>query len=338
MSDQLPLLSGDSTIGAWLAHPVGARIIGGIASQAGMDEKAVALMRNLPIERFINAAGSAPDGLLEGLVGQANGGRSPEEGEQVSGTGWTESITRERFGGRTVIVTGAASGIGRAVASRVAREGGHVVAVDLSAERLATLTDSLPGLAITPVSADITSSDGIANIIAAADGRVDALANVAGLLDDFSPVHEVSDAVLERVFNVNVFGVIRLTRAVVPLMMAQKRGSIVNIASEAALRGSSAGVAYTASKTAVIGLTRSTAFMYEQYGIRSNAVAPGGTLTGMRSTGANPFGKARLDTHVADVPIALPEALAASITFLLSDDGININGAILPSDGGESVF
>lgn len=145
-----------------------------------------------------------------------------------------------------------------------------------------------------------------------------------------APIHEVSDAVLERVFNVNVFGLIRLTRAVVPLMMERRHGSIVNIASEAALRGSSAGLAYTASKNAVIGITKNTAFMYEQYGIRVNAVAPGGTLTGMRPGTTSEFGQVRLNSNVADVPIALPEALAAPITFLLSDDGVNVSGAVPP--------
>ncbi|GAA2971519.1 NAD(P)-dependent dehydrogenase (short-subunit alcohol dehydrogenase family) [Microbacterium terrae] len=157
-------------------------------------------------------------------------------------------------------------------------------------------------------------------------------------MDDFSPIHEVSDETLERVFNVNVFGLIKLTRAVVPFMIEHGHGSIVNIASEAALRGSSAGLAYTASKNAVVGVTKNTAYMYEQHNIRVNAVAPGGTLTGMRPGKVSAFGQTRLDEHVADAPLALPEALAASITFLLSRDGININGAVLPSDGGESVY
>lgn len=176
---------------------------------------------------------------------------------------WTERITGGRFDGKTIIVTGAASGIGRAVASRIAREGGRVVAVDLSAEKLADFAGTFPDGSIVPVAGDITSADDIARIVATAGERIDGLANVAGLLDDFSPIHEVSDEVLERVFNVNVFGLIRLTRAVVPFMLAQKSGSIVNIASEAAIRGSSAGLAYTASKNAVMGITKNSAYMYQ---------------------------------------------------------------------------
>ena len=330
----LPTLTADSTIGTWLAHPAGARIVQGIAAQAGMDDSALRLMRNIPIGRLLEAA---PDGAADALVQQVNDGRVPEPHE-ASGAAWQERVTPGRFDGRTLIVTGAASGIGRAVASRVAREGGRVVAVDISKESLDAFAAESDELQIVPVAADITSPAGIDAIVAACDERIDGLANVAGLLDDFSPIHEVPDAVLQRVFDVNVFGLIRLTRAVVPVMMAAGRGSIVNIASEAALRGSSAGLAYTASKSAVLGITRSSAFMYEQHGIRVNAVAPGGTLTGMRPGATSGFGKQRLDSHIADVPIALPEALAASITFLLSDDGVNVNGAILPSDGGESVF
>lgn len=337
MTDENTALTANSTIGAWLQHPVGEKIIRGIAAQAGMDDHALAVLRKVPLGLLIASSGNTPEGLIDSLVAQANDGRVPSD-DEAAGLAWVEKITPRRFAGKTVIVTGAASGIGRAVASRVGREGGRVIAVDISADRLNGLASELSGFDLRLVAGDITSEDGIAAIVAAAHGRVDALANVAGLLDDFAPLHEVDDAVLERVFNVNVFGLIRLTRAVLPLMIEAGTGSIVNITSEAALRGSAAGLAYTASKNAVVGITKSTAFMYEPYGIRTNSVAPGGTLTGMRPVNTNEFGQKRVNSHVADVPIAVPEALAASITFLLSDDSVNINGAILPSDGGESVF
>ncbi len=333
--NQPAALTEDSTIGAWLKHPAGAQVIAAFADQAGMDAASLAILKNLPLARMLEATGS-PDarGVAQQLLAQiADGNDGP-----VETSGWVETITPGRFAGKTVIVTGAASGIGRAVASRVAREGGAVVAVDLSEERLAEFASSLPDADIRAVAADITDESGIARIVDAAGGRIDGLANVAGLSDDFSAIHEVTDAVLERTFNVNVFGLIRLTRAVIPLMLDAGRGAVVNVASEAALRGSSSGLAYTASKHAVLGVTRSMAFMYEPNGIRVNTVAPGGTLTGMRPVITGGYGPERVQSFSPPVPIALPENLAASITFLLSDDSANVTGAILTSDGGESVF
>ncbi len=169
---------------------------------------------------------------------------------------WQEIITPERFAGMTVIVTGAGSGIGLATALRVAKEGGKVVAADISEERLDALVTRNEGLDIVPVAGDISAEDTVAAVVAAAGGRVDALANVAGVMDRFAPIHEVDDEVWDRVFRINVTALMRLTRAVVPLMLDAGTGSVVNVASEAGLRGSAAGVAYTASKHAVVGLTR----------------------------------------------------------------------------------
>jgi NAD(P)-dependent dehydrogenase (short-subunit alcohol dehydrogenase family) len=152
-----------------------------------------------------------------------------------------------------------------------------------------------------------------------------------------TPLHEVTDAVWERVFAVNVDGMFRLTRAVLPLMLAAGKGSIVNIASEAGLRGSAAGLAYTASKHAVVGMTKSSAFMYWPSGIRINAVAPGPVATNIEVPFSSELGKQRVGAAMRMIPpVAEPSQLAASITFLLSDDGSNVTGAILPSDGGWS--
>ena len=247
-----------------------------------------------------------------------------------------------RFSGKTVIVTGAASGIGRATAARIAREGGRVVAVDISADKLTEFAASLEGhidAEIVTVAGDITTQEWVDAIVAAAGERIDALANVAGINDDFSPLHETTDAMWDRVLAVNVTGAFRLTRAVVPAMIAAGAGSIVNIASEAGLRGSASGNAYTTSKHAVIGMTKSAAFMYGPNGVRVNAVAPGGVATGIPfPPHVSEAGQARLQPFQASIPtLATAEQLAASITFLLSDDGVNLNGVVLPSDGGWSV-
>lgn len=250
-----------------------------------------------------------------------------------------ETYGARRFAERVALVTGAASGIGRATASRIAREGGRVVAVDISAEKLAEFAASIPGAEIVTVAGDITKQESVDAIIAAAGERIDGLANVAGINDDFSPLHETSDAMWDRVIGVNVTGTFKLTRGVLPAMMAAGAGSVVNVSSEAGLRGNASGNAYTASKHAVIGLTRSAAFMYGPHGIRVNAVAPGGVATGIPfPPHVSEAGQARLQPFQSAIPsLATAEQLAASITFLLSDDGVNINGATLPSDGGWSV-
>lgn len=304
------------------------------ASRASADS--LASLRGLPLQQLVALSqGQMPQSVVDDLVLKANDGVMPE----ATATGWTEKITPGRFTGKTVIVTGAASGIGRATASRVAREGGRVVAVDVSADRLAEFASSLTDAEVITVAGDITQQESIDAIVAAAGERIDALANVAGINDDFSPLHETTDAMWDRVMGVNVTGAFKLTRAVLPAMMAAGAGSVVNIASEAGLRGSASGNAYTTSKHAVIGLTRSAAFMYGPQGIRVNAVAPGGVATGIPfPPHVSEAGQARLQPFQSSIPtLATAEQLAASITFLLSDDGVNLNGVVLPSDGGWSV-
>src|SRR5215212_2968903 len=253
------------------------------------------------------------------------------------------SSTREvpgRFADRTANVTGAGSGIGRGTALRLAQEGARVVIADLAADRLEQLPGEFPDLDLVPVVADIAGEEGAQAVVAAACGLVDALANVAGIMDAFLPPAEVDDATWERVFAVNVTAPMRLTRAVLPGMLAAGGGAIVNVSSEASLRASASGAAYTASKHALNGLTKSTAVFYKGNGVRANAVAPGPVATNIEA----PF----KSEHAAGVlgpimqttvpPVATAEQLAATITWLLSDDASNVNGVILPSDGGWSAI
>jgi len=253
---------------------------------------------------------------------------------------WQEVVTQGRFAGKTVIVTGAGSGIGKATALRVAKEGGRVIAADVSKERLDELVEQNPGLDLVPVAGDISTEETVAAVVAAAGGRVDALANVAGIMDKFAPIHDVDDETWERVFRINVTALMRLTRAVLPLMLEAGAGSVVNISSEAGLRGSAAGAAYTASKHAVVGLTKNSAVMYGPKGLRFNAVAPGATLTNIVADWGSQMAAERLGPLMqANIPAPATAAqLAASITFLLSDDGTNVNGAVLASDGGWSAL
>ncbi|HET6709841.1 SDR family oxidoreductase [Amycolatopsis sp.] len=204
-----------------------------------------------------------------------------------------------------VIVTGAGSGIGRATAVRIAAEGGHVVAADLDPARLDDLVGQCGEEAVTALAGDITEPETVRRIVAAAGGRIDGLANVAGIMDGFPPPSEVDDAVWDRVLGINLTATMRLTRAVLPAMIEAGHGSIVNVASEAALRGSAAGPTITG----IDGGMRS-----------AYAAGRGGPV--MQATMPAP---------------AAPGQVAASIVWLLSDDATNINGVVLPSDGGWSV-
>jgi len=335
-----PALTGSTSIGDWLDHPEGGPLLREALSQGGsFEESALAPVRGLALQQLVVLSqGQVPQELVDDLVLRVNGGVLPTGTEPDTGA-WQEKPTLGRFSGKTVIITGAASGIGRATASRVAREGGKVIAVDISTERLQSLVVSLPDASIIPVAGDITNQDDIDRIVSAAEGIIDALANVAGINDDFSPLHETTDALWDRVIGINLTGTFKLSRAVIPFMLAAGRGSVVNVASEAGLRGNASGNAYTVSKHGVIGLTKSAAFMYAQQGVRTNAVAPGGVATGIPMPAhVSEAGSARLRPFQSAIPsIATAEELAASITFLLSDDSVNINGAILASDGGWSV-
>lgn len=244
-----------------------------------------------------------------------------------------------RFQGQTVIVTGAGSGIGRSVALRIAREGGRVIAADWSAANLENLVTEYPDMGFVAVTGDISNQNDVDQIVAACGGQCYGLVNNAGIMDKFQPIGEVSDEVWQKVFQVNVWGTMRMTRAILPIMLAAGGGSIVNTASMAGLVGAAAGAAYTASKHAVIGITKNTAFMYAPNNIRVNAVAPGGVKTNIGADFASQLGLARLGPHMQVVvpPAAEPEEIAAAITFLLSKDAPNITGAILPTDGGWSA-
>lgn len=338
MVDESAPLTANSTIGTWLDHPEGGPLVRGLLQAAGTGEDSLAPVRGLPLQQLVvMSQGQMPQSIVDDLVLQANGGVTPEDTDGAAG--WVERVAPGRFLGKTIIVTGAASGIGRAVAERIAREGGRVVAVDISADRLQDLSSSLPDATIDTVVGDITEQSDIDSIVATAGDRIDGLANVAGINDDFSPLHETEDAMWDRVIAINLTGGFKLSRAVIPAMLDRGAGAIVNVASEAGLRGNASGNAYTVSKHGVVGLTRSAAFMYGPQGLRVNAVAPGGVATGIPMPGqASEAGSARLAPFQSAIPtVATAPQLAASISFLLSDDAVNINGVVLPSDGGWSV-
>lgn len=249
------------------------------------------------------------------------------------------------FDGKTAIVTGGGAGIGRATALLLADQGANVVVADLHAETadsaVAEITEK-GGRAIAVIG-DLSDRAIVELVVSTAIGTyggIDVLINNAGIMDDMSGPHEVSDALWERVIRINLTAPFLLTRAVVPHMLAKGKGAIVNTASEAGVRGSAAGTAYTVSKHAVVGLTKSSAVIYRDKGIRVNAVAPGGVATSLEvNMKEDAMGLAVIAGYMANVGrIAQAEELAAAIVFLASDAASNINGAILPVDNGWSAI
>lgn len=249
---------------------------------------------------------------------------------------WQEVISPGRFDNQNVVVTGAGSGIGLATALRIAREGGRVVLVDMNEERLNAVVAEHHDLNLVPVVANITQDADIKRIVEAAGEVLDGLVNNAGVMDRFEPLGEVDDDVWNRVLAVNVTGTMKVTRALLPALQQSKNPAVVNLSSEAGIRGSAAGAAYTASKHAVIGLTRSGSYAYGPSGIRFNAVAPGGVATNIEVNFESELGLQRFQEVAGrlDLVTATSEQLAASITWLVSRDSTNVSGVVLASDGG----
>ncbi|MFK4837163.1 SDR family NAD(P)-dependent oxidoreductase [Microbacterium sp. ZW T2_14] len=241
---------------------------------------------------------------------------------------------------RTVIVTGAGAGIGRATAELFARAGDTVVVADIAQDRLERLVAELDGCDVRAVAGDLTDEKVVRRVVEAAGDRLDVVANVAGMMDGIIPVDEVDDGTWQRVFDINVNTVMRMTRAAVPLLRRSGGGAVVNIASEAALRGSVGGAAYTASKHAVVGLTKSCAVMYAAEGIRTNAIAPGAVATELDISVRSEFGAGRVGPIMLATMTApaSPAQIAGTVFWLASDHASNINGTTIVSDGGWSAM
>lgn len=247
-----------------------------------------------------------------------------------------------KLNGKSVVVTGASSGMGKAIVELFAKEGANIIAVARRKERLEALAESLkdePGKVI-PFAGDISNEEAISSAIDAAVsefGRLDVLINNAGIMDDMSPIGEVKNEKIEQVFNVNVFGPMYAMRKAVQVFLNQgEGGNIINVASLGGMR-TVAGAVYNASKAAVISLTKNTAFMYIPDGIRCNAIAPGGISTEIASSMGMPnmAGYGRVQKVLAAAPApGSAEQIASAALFLASDDSSYVNGDVLVVDGG----
>ncbi|KAK2760868.1 hypothetical protein FQN54_002108 [Arachnomyces sp. PD_36] len=249
---------------------------------------------------------------------------------------------------KTVIVTGGAGGLGKAIATAALEAGANVVIVDINEPLLEQCYSELsPQGPLLSVKADVTCESSAQDIFTRTTekfGGVDVLVNNAGIMDTFKPVGEIDMVEFERVMSINVKGPAILSKLAVNAFLAKETpsGNIVNIGSQSSFRGGIAGVAYTASKHALKGITLNTAAMYGSKGIRCNIIMPGGMHTNIADcfkSGVHEEGFATMkkSMHV-HAPMVDTKNLGKTVTYLMSDYSDTINGACITADGGWAAF
>jgi len=246
------------------------------------------------------------------------------------------------FGGKVALVTGAGGGIGLATAAAFAAAGASVVLADRDAELLARATEDLRAAGHTAIgiTCDVTDATQVTALIeqtVRSYGRHDAAFNNAGVNSEPAALLETSDDEFDRVMNVNLRGVWNCMKSELRQMMAQGSGAIVNCSSIGGLKGSRGRSVYSASKHAVIGLTRSAALDYAAKGIRINAVCPGMVKTPMAVFVTKNYDPDIVSRMVAQEPIGRfgePEEIAAAVVWLCSDAASFMVGHAMSVDGG----
>ena len=244
-----------------------------------------------------------------------------------------------RFSGKSVVVTGAAGGLGGVTALRFAAEGADVLAVDINESGLAETAGQVSGGAgsISVAVHDVTRRDECHAAIATAverHGKLDVLANVAGVVRTHH-FTDVTEQEFDLIMGVNLGGMFWMCQAAVPHLL-ESEGNIVNVSSNAGLMGQAYTVAYCSAKAAVINMTRSLAMEYAKTKLRVNAVAPGGMVTSMTTQLEMPDdldGKLMLN-YLGWRGMAEPDTAAAAICWLASDEASRCHGSILSVDGG----
>ncbi|TDF90613.1 SDR family oxidoreductase [Paenibacillus piri] len=247
-----------------------------------------------------------------------------------------------RLEGKVAVVTGAASGMGKAIAELYAKEGAKVVVSDLNIEGAEAVAEGIKSnggeaIALKTNVADPNDINAMIDTAVNEYGTLDILVNNAGIGDNMAPAGEVNDDRWDLIFDINTKGVMRAIRKAIPIFLEKGKGVIINTASTGGFNGAHAGVAYTASKHAVIGITKNTGFMYAQKGIRCNAIAPGGTATNIVSTinNVSEFGFSRTKVIQSAIPrIGQADEIAQVALFLASDESSFVNGAVIVADAG----
>jgi NAD(P)-dependent dehydrogenase (short-subunit alcohol dehydrogenase family) len=255
---------------------------------------------------------------------------------------------RIRLDGKVAVVTGAAGVIGTATIRLLAERGARVVAVDRRKQDLKTAIEDLPASAqALAITADVTSEDEVADYVRAAIdkfGTIDVFYNNAGVEGDIKPITEYPLQSFRRVLDVNVVGVFLGLKHVLPVMLKQNRGSIINTASIAGLMGSPQVAVYSASKHAVIGLTKSAAWECSATAVRVNCVCPGlidsrmlSAIIQGRNAGNTPTPHEKIVERIPARRLGQASEVASIVAFLASDEASYVSGSAYTVDGGRTA-
>jgi 3-oxoacyl-[acyl-carrier protein] reductase len=239
------------------------------------------------------------------------------------------------FGGRSVIVTGAAAGIGLAMAELFTKAGARVWLADVDEQAIEAVAAGMAGA--TGVRCDVrdpAATNALAKRVVAEAGGVDVLVNNAGILRD-KMLWKLTDEDWSAVLGVHLTGAFNCTRAVVPSMRERGRGRIINVTSYTGLHGNVGQAAYAAAKAGIIGLTKTSAKELGRYGITVNAISPLADTAMVASIPAEQ--RERLNQIVPAGRVGAPAEIAPAVAFLASDEAAYITGTVLPVDGGRSM-
>lgn len=255
-------------------------------------------------------------------------------------------MEKQRFAGKTVIVTGGASGIGRATAAEFAAAGADVVVADVNADggdmvaRMIAAEYGVKTLALAFDAGDADACRAMIDSAAEQFGRIDVLCNIAGIMD-WGPLDQFTDARWERMLRINLSSLFYLSQQVMPHLVKTK-GNIVNMASAAGLVGIAYTTAYCASKAGVVAMTKSLAIEFAAAGVRVNAICPSGVKTPMHTQSAFPEG-VNIDLLMRNAPkmyggeLAEADDIASAVLYLASAEARYVSGVALAIDGAQTA-